>query len=172
MTATTDHRAHGHHGRRFSIDQVIEIRNLRHNGRTVEDLASTFSVSGEVISRMCRGTSYREFPGPITRREDNPGATVFPGTRNNCRRVAPHSISDEKRDEIMRDFRKWDGAVGVFCAKHGISNTALKNILADYESLEFVAMVKREAKRARDLPTPEKVRELLAPGGRFYKARQ
>jgi hypothetical protein len=172
VTSTTEERAHGIAGRAFNISQVNEIRVRRSKGESIAQLAAAYSVSVEVVSRMCRGKSYREFPGPITRQEDRNDGNVFPGTRNNCRRVAPHCISEEKRDEIMRDYRKLDGPVWKFCDKHGISNTALNNIISDYESLEFVAMVKREAKRSRDLISPEKVRELLSPGGRFYKVSQ
>jgi hypothetical protein len=168
VTSTTESHTGAIAGRTLTREQVLDIRKRRYAGEKLRSITLDYDVSASVISRICLGKSYQEFPGPTLQVHTPDCDSAFPETRNNQRRVHPNIIPDEKRELIMQDFRGYNGTHISFCKKHGISEHAFNGIISDFESMEFVRMVKREAKRDRDLMPADKVRELLGPGGKYY----
>lgn len=50
----------------FTVEQIIEIREHKcYMNATFRELAKRYGASPDTISSICRGKSYKDFPGPI-----------------------------------------------------------------------------------------------------------
>jgi lambda repressor-like predicted transcriptional regulator len=108
---------HGHHT--LTEEQVVEMRRLRREGLSLEDLMKRYGgVCHTTLLYALDGTHWSHVPGALT-----------PEETKTLRHHKAGKLTDEQKDEIRR--RVADGVTKARLAKEfGVSATTIANVLA------------------------------------------
>jgi hypothetical protein len=122
----------GHALRRFSSAQIMDIRTRRSQGERLDAIAEDYDTSAIVVSKICRGQTYKDSGGPITKMGEL-GPLRGP---DNPRTKLNHVDYDKllrKRNEgatlasLAQEFNLSKSGVSKICSKERIREAACSN---------------------------------------------